>query len=509
MSFATTPISDISRIRDECRAGFASGKTRDVQFRKAQLLALAYLLKENIPKFEAAIYADTRRPAFEVNVIETAGPIAQAMLAYNSVEKWAKTEKAPWNRKFWAMKPKVRKEPKGTVLVIGPYNSPVWSSFIPLIGAIAAGNAAVLKMSELAPAVCALVNELWPKYMDTSVYQLVNGAIPETTELLRLQWDHILYTGSGRVGRIVAAAAAKHLTPITLELGGKNPVYIDPTCNLPLAARRLLWGKTGNAGQVCIAPDYVLVPREFQDKLVEALTTEYNKFYPDGPAKSDSFSRLGSAQQFTRVKAMLDGTKGRIVLGGETDEAERFIAPTIVRDCTVDDSLMQDEIFGPLLPIVPVAGLEEAIAIINSKDHALVAYIFSKDSATKETYFARTQSGAAVANETLLHGGVAGLPYGGTGASGIGSVTGKFGFDTFTHERASIDSPPIVDMVMKRRYPPYTKEHMRFLVGKTVPKLPSRDPNARSYDPWYVVAIVIAFGSAFVQWRSAVAREGL
>lgn len=205
---------------------------------------------------------------------------------------------------------------------------------------------------------------------------------------------------------------------------------------------------------------------------------------------------------------MLDGTKGTIVLGGQTDEADRFIAPTIVKDVKLDDSLMADEIFGPLLPIVPVSGLDEAITIINSKDHPLVAYIFSKDAATKETFFSRTQSGAAVANETLLHGGVAGLPYGGTGASGIGSVTGKFGFDTFTHERASIDSPPIVEMVMKRRYPPYTKEHMKVLVSKTVPSLPSRDPSAKSYDPWWIAALIIAFGSAIVQWRSAVAREG-
>jgi len=302
----------------------------------------------------------------------------------------------------------------------------------------------------------------------------VNGAVPETTKLLELKWDHIMYTGSGRIAHIVSAAAAKHLTPLTLELGGKSPVFIDPNTDLALAARRISWGKFMNSGQSCTAPDYILVPAEAQDKLVAAFTEVYKTFYPDGPLKSESYSRIVSDAHFKRVKGLLDNTKGTVVLGGETDAAQRFIAPTIVRDVTPEDSLMSEEIFGPILPIIPVKNLDEGIEFVNAHEHPLTLYVFSNDSMLKKKIFDNTQSGAAIANDVALHPVVDGLPFGGVGESGYGYHTGKYGFDTFTHLRATIDSPKIFDLFMGNRFPPYTNKGVAAFKKLLYPSMPPR-----------------------------------
>jgi len=279
------------------------------------------------------------------------------------------------------MNPSIRKEPKGVVLIISPFNYPVFLSFAPLAAAIAAGNAVVLKPSEHAPAVNSLITELCAEYLDPQLIQVVNGAVPETTKLLELQWDHILYTGSGPVGKIVATAAAKHLTPVTLELGGKSPVIIDPRCDLKTAARRILWGKFANAGQTCLAPDYVLVPKDFQDEFIESLKEVRASFYPE--TDEGHFSRLITPKAWERVNKLLEGSKGTIVFGGKSVEETKYIAPTVMRDVKADDSLMTEELFGPILPIVAVENVDEAIAFVNARDHPLVIYVFSKDPAFK------------------------------------------------------------------------------------------------------------------------------
>ncbi|KII87702.1 hypothetical protein PLICRDRAFT_112150 [Plicaturopsis crispa FD-325 SS-3] len=460
-SLVYTPLEEIPKIRDHLRAGFKSGKTKSIAYRKEQLLGLAYLIKDNTTALEDAIREDMGRHALETAVADIGGMIVEAKVAYDNVEKWAKTERAPFNFNYAAMRPSIRKEPKGVVCIIGPFNIPVWLLLGPLAGAIAAGNACVLKPSEMAPATAALITELLPRYLDPELYGVVNGGVAETTRLLELQWDHILYTGNGKVGRIVSIAAAKHLTPVTLELGGKNPVVIDPKCDLAVAAKRILWGKAANAGQLCVCPDYVLIQPEVQDKFIAALKEAHDTFYPEGPAKSESMGRIINATHFKRVKTLLDNTKGTIAFGGETDEATRYIAPTVVTNVTGDDSLMSEEIFGPVLAVISVKDVDEAIEFINARDHPLAVYVFSQDAAFKSKVFDNTQSGSALANDVVIHPVIDGLPLGGVGPSGSGMHTGKYSFDTFTHLRATIDSPKFVDIVMNARYPPYTVRRPR------------------------------------------------
>ncbi|KAJ7481185.1 NAD-aldehyde dehydrogenase [Mycena galericulata] len=495
-TLAYTPLEDIDKYHAELRQGFNSGKTKSIAYRKYQLLQLSYLIKDNAKRFEEALALDLGRHALESHFLEINSSITELMEAYNNVESWAKPEKPSLSINFTFMRPVTHKEPKGVVLLISPFNYPMWLLFSPLAGAISAGNAVMLKPSESCPAVAALMTELLPKYVDSSLVRMVNGAIPETTKLLDLPWDHIMYTGSGRVGKIVAAAAVKHLTPVSLELGGnlstnfkveysdptdpgKSPVFIDPSTDMQLAAKRILWGKFTNAGQTCVAPDYVLVPKATQDTFVEALKVAYAKFYPEttgaSPSPPENVTRLVNPQAFKRVNGLLQGTKGTIVCGGDTNEAEKFIAPTIVRDVQEDDSLMSEEIFGPILPIVPVEDVDAAIAFVNAHDHPLALYVFTQDEAYKKKVFNNTQSGSAVANETILIPGVAGLPFGGIGPSGSGYHTGKYGFQTFTHYRATLDSPGWIDKVLSFRFPPYTTESLQALHSRIPsPKLPAR-----------------------------------
>ncbi|GJE85335.1 NAD-aldehyde dehydrogenase [Phanerochaete sordida] len=500
-SLVYTNVDDVPKIHAELKQSFQTGKTRDIAFRKEQLAQLAWLLKDNTERFAEALQADMHRPSIESDLLDVGASISEAVDAYNNVAKWAKTEKARWTLNFFTMRPAIRKEPKGIVLIIAPFNFPVLLLLGHLASALAAGNTVVLKPSELTTATSQLIAELVPKYLDPDVVRVVNGDIPVVTKLLELPWDHILYTGNARVAKIVCAAAAKHLTPVTTELGGKSPVIIDPRCDLKLAARRILWGKMSNAGQVCVAPDYVLVPREAQDALVDALVETYKSFYPEDPAKSESFSRIVTQAHTTRIKRIIDGTRGKVVVGGEVDVEERYVAPTIIRDVPLDDTTMEDEIFGPVLPIVPVADFDEAIAVINAHEHPLSLYVFTQDAALKEKVFAHTQSGGALANEVLVHVGATGLPFGGIGPSGSGSLTGKHGFDTFTHMRATLDSPWYVDLVMKGRYPPYTPEKVatiRSMLKVSMPPRPGAAPPKR-WALWLVLALGGALSALLIR----------
>ncbi|EMD33385.1 hypothetical protein CERSUDRAFT_117998 [Gelatoporia subvermispora B] len=469
-----TPIEDIPKIQGDVRSGFGSGKTKDIAFRKAQLLQLAYLIKDNQQRFRDALHADLGRPPTETDLFEIFVTLGEVRSAYDNVAKWAKTESAAFSLNWFAMSPAIRKEPKGVVLVISPFNYPIYLLLTPLVGAISAGCAAVLKPSEQAPATAALLTELLPRYLDPTVYRIVNGGIPETTKILELPWDHIMYTGNGRVARIIAAAAAKHLTPISTELGGKSPVVIDPKCDLKLAAKRIFWGKIANAGQICLSPDYVLVPRTFQDQFVAALKEVHDSFFPEGPRASDSFSRIVSEQHTRRLKKLLEDTQGTVVFGGEVDVEHKYVAPTVVRDVTERDSLMSEELFGPVLPIIPVEDVDEAIAIINRHDHPLALYVFSQDSKFKAKVFDNTQSGSAIANEVVIQAGAHGLPVGGVGPSGTGYYTGKYGFDMFTHHRATMDSQGWLDWVLGGRYPPYTAGSLSLLSKMLLPSFPAR-----------------------------------
>ncbi|CEL57774.1 hypothetical protein RSOLAG1IB_02518 [Rhizoctonia solani AG-1 IB] len=489
-----TPLDEINQIHARLRASFRAGKTKPIDARKENIVRFGYMVKDNVEALQDALTADLGRPKLESLFLEINPLIKESIDVYKSVEKWARPDKAPFSLNFAAMKPVVRKEPKGVALIISPFNYPVWLALSPVIGAIAAGCAVVVKPSELTPATSGLLASLIAKYFPSDVVTVVNGAIPETTRLLDLPWDHIMYTGGGNVGKIVATAAAKHLTPVTLELGGKSPVIIDPASDMKLAARRILWGKATNAGQTCVAPDYVIVPREGQDALVKELQAVYEEFYPQGAKSSDSYSRIISTGHWDRIKGMLDGTNGKVVLGGgaDADRNTKFIAPTVVKDVGADDVLMKSEIFGPILPILPVKDVDAAIEYVNANDHPLALYVFTKDPAFKSKVFDNTQSGAAVANDLMVHIAVDGLPFGGVGPSGYGAHTAKFTFDTFTHFRSSIDSPGWLDLILGARFPPYTAAKAKKLASLNPTSLPFPRPGEKAPSPWAKWAAIMS-----------------
>ncbi|KAM5544775.1 hypothetical protein V8D89_001673, partial [Ganoderma adspersum] len=487
-----TQIEEIPKIHAAAQAAFKSGRTRSVEFRKAQIVQVGYMLQDNEDRFKEALKSDLGRPYQETDLLDFNPTYAEVKVAYDNVEKWVRPQNAPFGVNWFAMKPRLVAEPKGVVLVISPFNVPIFLTMTPLISAIAGGNSAVLKPSEQTPAFSALVAELVPKYLDPELFHVINGGVPETTRILELPWDHIVYIGNARVGRIVATAAAQHLTPVTLELGGKNPVVVDPRADVALTARRILWGRFSNAGQICLAPEYVLVPAHFQDALVGALKDAYDAFYPDGAAESDSFSRIVTAAHAARIKRMLDGTQGTVVCGGETDVEKRYIAPTIVRDVKEGDSLLSDEIFGPVLAVVPVADEDAAIAFIRAREHPLAVYVFTHDSAFEKKIFDNTMSGAAVTNETVISAGVPGLPVGGVGASGYGYYTGKQGFEEVIHWRVSLKNPGWVDkLVLHFRFPPYRKDYQKYTkaTNAALPPRPGKG-SAKRWGFWLLFALV-------------------
>ncbi|TFK50453.1 aldehyde dehydrogenase [Heliocybe sulcata] len=451
-----SPIEEIEKIHTILTSSFLAGLTRPLAYRRKQLLQLARLVQENDDAIEAAVFADLGAAAFETALTQTAPCVAQAIRCADSLEEWTKSEKPQvedWKASWDAT---VYKEPKGAVLLISPWNVPFAISLLPFMGAIAAGCPALLKPSELAPHTAQLLADLFPKYLDPSAYRVANGAVIETTKMLSLKWSHIFYTGGIKVGRIVAKAAAEHVTPLTLELGSKSPVFVDAQhTDIAVAARRIMWGKQINAGQVCVSPDYVMVTKDHLDALVSAFETAYKAFWPDGSISSSSdLGKIVNAAHLARLKDMLARSEGKVVVGGKRDGQRMEV--TILRDVQLDDAVMEDENFGPILPIVPVEDVNEAIKIIRERPTALVVYVFTESEDTKEKFLGNTSSGSLVLNDTFQQLAVHEMPFGGQGESGYGCCLGKYSFDTFCHKRSYINVPIAADPHLQFRYPPYS-----------------------------------------------------
>ncbi|KAI1380743.1 Aldehyde/histidinol dehydrogenase [Hypoxylon crocopeplum] len=368
-AFEATPIDSISKIVATARQSYQSQKTKDVEWRLIQLRKLYWGLTDYTEKLQAALKQDLNKPPHDAILSEIHHLFQDLDLVLKKLKDWVKDDKnIEYPFTFSAMKPRIRKEPLGTVLIIGPYNFPLMLNIAPLIGAIAAGCTAVVKPSENAPATAMVIKELVENYLDPSSFFVINGAVPETTALLDQKWDKIFYTGNAAVARIISKKAADTLTPVTLELGGRNPSFISKSADLALAARRLLWGKTINAGQVCLSQNYVLVQKDVVQDFIKHLNASYNEFYPNGPKASPDYARIINERQFDRIKKMLDTTNGQIVMGGETDRSDLFIAPTVVLVDSPDDPMMKDESFGPVWSIMPYEDLDEAIKIMNKVD---------------------------------------------------------------------------------------------------------------------------------------------
>jgi aldehyde dehydrogenase (NAD+) len=435
-------------------------------WRRQQLRALDRMLKENVAELQAALGADLGRHPMESYAAEIGTVRADITATLRKLRRWTKPRSVSVPATLMPAVGRIVRQPLGVVLIIAPWNYPVNLLLTPLIGAIAAGNAVVLKPSELAPATSALLARLVRQYLDARAIQVVEGGVAETTELLENRWDHIFYTGNGAVGRIVMAAAARHLTPVTLELGGKSPVWIDDSADLTTAARWLVWGKFLNAGQTCVAPDYILTTADVAPRLAAALGAQITAFYGEDPRRSADYARIVNTRHLDRLVGMLGS--GSIAFGGEVDRSERYLAPTVLQDVKLDDPVMREEIFGPILPIVTVDGPADAIDIINAGDKPLALYVFTARREVRDAFETQTSSGSMGINAPLLQLGAPALPFGGVGASGMGAYHGEHSIRTFSHERAVLHrlrGPNLATLV----HPPFTAKKQRMILGRTAP----------------------------------------
>jgi aldehyde dehydrogenase (NAD+) len=444
------------------RKAFQDGITKPLAWRRQQLNGIRSMLTEHAAEFEAALASDLRRSPTETQLAEINVILAEVAHAMKSLRSWTAPRRVALPLSLQPGRGWVIREPLGVVLVIAPWNYPVQLLLGPVVAALAAGNAVVLKPSEQAPATSAAFARLVPEYLDARAVTVVEGAAAETTVLLEQRFDHIFYTGSARVGRIVAEAAAKHLTPVTLELGGKSPVYVDDSVDLKAAAKRIAWGKSLNAGQTCVAPDYLMATREVIDAIVPLLDDAVRELYGEDPQTSGDYARIVNGQRFDRLTMLLgDGT---VVSGGRTDAEDRYIAPTVLTDVAEDAPIMREEIFGPLLPIVEVSGPDDAIARIAAGEKPLALYVFTNDESVRRAFLRGTSSGAVAFNVALVQQTVIGLPFGGVGQSGMGRYRGEAGFTTFSNEKAVL-SKPLAPESLALIFPPYTKRVDSFARG--------------------------------------------
>ncbi|MGK7873143.1 MAG: aldehyde dehydrogenase [Xenococcaceae cyanobacterium] len=445
-------IAPISDLLHQQRQFFATGKTKDVAFRIEQLKRLKQAITNHQRAILDALKADLNKPEFEGYFEITV--IQDINYALKHIKSWIKPKKvkAPLNQ--FPASARIYPEPLGMVLIIGPWNYPFSLMISPLIGAIAAGNCVILKPSEIAPQTSHVLADIINNTFEPGYIAVVEGGVETSQQLLAERFDHIFFTGGTRVGKIIMEAAAKNLTPVTLELGGKSPCIVDADVNIQEAAKRITWGKFINAGQTCIAPDYLLVDSTVKKDLLAGIQECIQEFYGDDPATSPDYARIVSDKQFERLTGLLKD--GKILTGGQTNSDERYIAPTVMENVSLDAPLMQEEIFGPILPVLEYTDLEEAIALINNRSKPLALYLFSKDKAKQKRVLQATSSGGVCINDTILQVGVAELPFGGVGDSGIGSYHGKTSFDTFSHQKSVLQKSFLFDL--NWRYAPYKEK---------------------------------------------------
>ena len=441
----------VQHLVQQQRTFFATGKTLDLDFRMAQLHLLQQAIQRNEQALFDAMYADFRKPAFETFATEVGFVELELKLTLKKLKDWVKPRKVKETILNFPARSHIRSSPFGIALVIGPWNYPFNLLMAPLIGAMAAGNCVLLKPSEIAPHTSAAIAQLVQETFDEAYIAVAEGGVEVTRQLLAQRFDYIFFTGSTRVGQIVMKAAAEHLTPVTLELGGKSPAIVAEDADIALAARRIAWGKFLNAGQTCVAPDYILVQEQVKEELVLQLTKCIREFYGDAPAQSPDYARIINDRHFDRLSTYLQ--QGAIRAGGQTNSATRYIAPTLLDQVTWQHPVMQEEIFGPILPILTYQELQEAIDEVNAHEKPLALYFFSSSEAKTEAVLRSTQFGGGCINDTLSHLANPNLPFGGVGGSGMGSYHGKSSFDLFSHQKSVVHRGTWLDLPL--RYPPY------------------------------------------------------
>ncbi|KAH8596477.1 Aldehyde/histidinol dehydrogenase [Bisporella sp. PMI_857] len=503
--FQATAVDSIPITVNTLKTTFRSQRTKPIEYRLTQLRKLYWGIVDNEAALVEACKLDLGKPTFETYISEIDWLKNDIIFTTGKLAGWMKDEKPediPLTNKL--LSPRIRKDPLGTVLVIGAYNFPLQLSLGPMIGAIAAGCACVLKPSEVSPAAAMVMKKVVEESLDSSAYAVVNGGVPETTALLNEKWDKIFYTGSANVGTIIAKKAAETLTPVVLELGGRNPAIVTKHADPRLAARRLLWAKSHNAGQVCISQNYIMVEKDILPAFIAELKVAIKEFYPNGTKTSPDFARIVNNRHFHRIKKMLDESRGKILLGGEVDEAENYIDITVVQVNDIKDSMIVDESFGPLMPLLAVDDVEEAIRIANTVHSTpLGLYPFGTKAET-DKILNEVISGGASVNDGFFHGAIPTLPFGGVGDSGQGAYRGRASFETFTHRRSVTKTPGWMEKLLDVRYPPYNGKLAK--VRKTSELKPNFDRSGKQIKGIkYWLGLIFALGGesstgTFVRW---------
>jgi aldehyde dehydrogenase (NAD+) len=440
------------------REFFATNRTKDLSFRIEQLTILRTAVIQSEAAVFEALRQDLNRPAFESYGGDIGVVVNEIDYALRHLRSWAKPKKVRTPLALFPSSSYILTEPYGVALIIGPWNFPFQLLFGPLVAAMAAGNCVMLKPPVAAPRSEQLIASIIRDNFNPSYISLVEGGAETVQTLLEERFDYVFFTGGPAAGRIVMQAAAKHLTPVTLELGGKNPCIVDADARLDHAARRIVWGKFFNAGQSCVAVDYLLVDRRIKQTLLDLLVRAINEFYGADPSQSPDYGRIVDHAHVERLARLLG--RGKIIIGGGIDRASRYVAPTIIDDITGTEPIMDEEIFGPLLPVIEYEDLAQAIRLVNARPKPLALYFFSRDKDKQERVLRETSSGGGCINDTVVHETVSCLPFGGVGESGMGKYHGKSGFDAFSHERSIVRNGFLFDIVL--RYPPY-KDHLKWI----------------------------------------------
>lgn len=443
--------NEIGKLVRRQRDFFSTGQTKNLDFRIDRLKHLKQVVLDNQAAVIRALNADLGKPGFEAVTTEIVNVVQEIDYALKHIKSWAQPKRTSVPFNLFPASARIYAEPLGVVLIISPWNYPFQLAISPLIGAIAAGNCVIVKPSEIAPHTSRLLAEIVEKNFDSAYITVAEGGVETSQQLLEEKFDRIFFTGGTQIGKIIMAAAAKHLTPVTLELGGKSPCIVEADVQLELAAKRIVWGKFINAGQTCIAPDYLLVNRQIKPDLLAAIQRSIKEFYGDDPAQSPDYARIISDKHYQRLTQLLD--RDKIVVGGQVNPQQRYIAPTVLDRVSPEDAVMQEEIFGPILPIIEYGDLSEAITMVNQKPKPLALYFFSNNRQKQARILRETSSGGVCLNHTVLQVATHALPFGGVGNSGMGAYHGKASFDTFSHQKSVFGKPFWLDL--KLLYPPY------------------------------------------------------
>jgi aldehyde dehydrogenase (NAD+) len=452
-------MNQYSEILEKQQRFFNSNATKDIQFRKNQLKLFLSILQKNEARLDEAIYKDFKKSAFENFATELSLLYGELKHSIKKVAYWSEKKYVGTNLANLPGSSYIIPEPLGNTLIIGAWNYPYLLSLHPAISALAAGNTVIVKPSELAMNTGKLMAELINSHFATEYFHVIDGGVEETTELLKLKFDKIFYTGSSNVGKIIMKAAAEHLTPVVLELGGKSPAIVTQNADIKMTAKRLVWGKFLNGGQTCVAPDYILAEKSIKSQLVDEIKKQIEKIHGNDPQKSEAFVRIINPRHFQRLTALMDPAK--ILFGGKTDATDLYISPTLMHQVDWNDAVMKEEIFGPILPILTWENLDEAIAQIKAQPKPLALYLFTSSKKIRDRVFSEVSFGGGALNETIMHLANPNLPFGGVGNSGTGNYHGEYGFAAFSHQKSIIEKPNWFEPFVK--YAPYNKFKLSIL----------------------------------------------